>query len=56
MSKQSTKDIGREGEEIALRHLKQLGFAIVETNYRYGRNGEIDIIAKDGEVLVFCEV
>ena len=56
MPKQSTKDAGKEGEEIALRHLKELGLAIIETNYRYGKSGEIDIIAKDGDVLVFCEV
>lgn len=31
------------------------GFSIVEMNYRYGR-GEIDIVARDGETLVFCEV
>ncbi len=54
--KQSTKDSGKEGEEIACRHLKALGLHIIETNYRYGRSGEIDIIAKDGDVLVFCEV
>jgi putative endonuclease len=56
MQKQSTKDFGKEGEEIACRHLKQLGYQIIETNYHYGKSGEIDIIAKDGEVLVFCEV
>ncbi len=46
---------GSAGEELARRYLEQIGFRIVETNYRFGR-GEIDIIAMDGEVLVFCEV
>jgi putative endonuclease len=32
-----------------------MGMEILETGYRYGR-GEIDIIARDGDVLVFCEV
>jgi putative endonuclease len=40
---------------MALRCLREQGLEIVETNYRFGR-GEIDIIAKDGDVLVFCEV
>jgi putative endonuclease len=56
MHSQSAKDSGKEGEEIAKQHLLDLGFQIVETNYRYGKGGEIDIIAKDGDVLVFCEV
>ncbi len=56
MSKSSTKDSGDEGEEIARQHLVQQGLTILETKYRYGKTGEIDIIAKDGDVLVFCEV
>ena len=56
MLKLSTKQSGDEGEEIARHHLQQLGMTIIETNYRSGKTGEIDIIAKDGEVLVFCEV
>ncbi len=46
---------GRLGEELARQFLEKKGYEIVETNYRYGR-GEIDIIARDGEFLVFCEV
>jgi len=46
---------GRTGEEIARRYLEGLGFVILETNYRF-RRGEIDIIARDGDDLVFCEV
>ena len=56
MFKRSTKESGDEGEEIAKRHLLAKGLTIVETNYRSGKSGEIDIIAKDGDVLVFCEV
>ncbi len=40
---------------IALRHLESLGMKLLEMNYRYG-HGEVDIIAADGETLVFCEV
>ena len=56
LQSKSSKESGNEGEEIARKHLHQLGMSIVETNYRYGKNGEIDIIAKDNDVLVFCEV
>ncbi|MBM2840326.1 MAG: hypothetical protein HW412_854 [Bacteroidetes bacterium] len=48
----STKEQGNKGEDIAMRHLKRFGFEIVEMNYRFG-HGEIDIIAKDGDTLVF---
>ena len=51
----NTHQAGIECEGVAVQHLRQLGMQIVETNYRYGR-GEIDIVARDGEVLVFCEV
>ena len=49
------KELGGEGERLARDHLKSLGMEIVEMNYRY-HHGEIDIIARDGETLVFCEV
>ena len=51
----STKEQGTKGEDLALRHLKRQGLEIVEMNYRFG-HGEIDIVAKDGDTLVFCEV
>jgi putative endonuclease len=47
--------LGKEGEELAVRFLKKQGFRIVGKNYRTPF-GEIDIIAEDGEVLVFIEV
>jgi putative endonuclease len=46
---------GRESESIAVRHLKKNGYKILEQNYR-NRLGEIDIIAKDKDTLVFVEV
>ncbi len=46
---------GSKGEQIAMRHLKGLGFEILEMNYRF-QHGEIDIVALDGDTLVFCEV
>lgn len=47
---------GARGEELAACFLQRLGYVIVERNFRFGRKGEIDIIARDGEDLVFCEV
>jgi putative endonuclease len=46
---------GNYGEDLACKFLQQLGYQIVERNYFYG-HGEIDIIAKDGDELVFVEV
>jgi putative endonuclease len=49
------KELGAKGEEIAVRYLKSRGYRIVELNYRI-RLGEIDIIAEQGDDLVFVEV
>lgn len=46
---------GARYEQAAGYFLEQIGYEILEYNYRC-RFGEIDIIAKDGEYLVFCEV
>ncbi|MGD0338357.1 MAG: YraN family protein [Bacteroidota bacterium] len=46
---------GSIAEKIAESFLHTQGFEILEKNYRYDK-GEIDIIARDGEVLVFIEV
>jgi len=47
--------LGRLGEELAKQRLKKLGYRIIETNYRCPL-GEIDVVAKDGDVLVFVEI
>lgn len=46
---------GKKGESIASSYLKKSGYRILETNYRCAM-GEIDIIARDKDVLVFVEV
>ncbi len=46
---------GGEKETLAAEYLKKKGFSILEMNYR-NRKGEVDIIALDGDVLVFVEV
>ena len=47
--------LGKKGENLATDYLKQQGLSIVEQNYRQ-KTGEIDIIARDGNCLVFVEV
>ena len=47
--------LGKEGEDIAADFLKRKGLIIIKKNYRT-IFGEIDIIAKDREVIVFIEV
>jgi putative endonuclease len=51
----SRSDVGRAGEEAAVRHLLASGYRIVARNVRY-RLGEIDVVAQDGGCLVFVEV
>ncbi len=46
---------GKEAEELACRHLRAEGMLIVARNWRW-RGGEVDIVARDGETLVFVEV
>lgn len=52
---QSKRDVGFHGENIAQRYLEALGFSIVSRNFR-SRVGEIDLVAKDGDTIVFVEV
>lgn len=49
------RQIGKEKEELACDFLKRKGFEILTVNY-WCRYSEIDIIAKDGKILVFVEV
>jgi len=47
--------LGKHGEDLACRELERRGYAIVARRYRR-RGGEIYIIARDGETIVFVEV
>lgn len=46
---------GKSGEELAARYLKRMGYQLLCRNYR-SRFGEIDIIARDADTVVFVEV
>lgn len=47
--------VGRYGERVALRHVEARGWQVLDTNWR-GTEGELDIVALDGDVLVVVEV
>ncbi|WP_020409298.1 YraN family protein [Hahella ganghwensis] len=54
-SVRNTTSLGQSVEKQAARYLRQKGLAIVRQNYRC-KGGEIDIIAREKETLVFVEV
>jgi putative endonuclease len=47
--------VGRFGEQVAAEHLQAAGLEILDRNWRC-RNGELDLVARDGTQLVFVEV
>lgn len=52
---QNRQSVGKFGEELARDFLTRKGYQIIESNFRI-RGGELDIIAKLGDTLVFVEV
>ena len=48
--------IGKIGEDACARYLKRRGYSIVERNWRFGRAGELDIIAVKKDIIHFVEV
>ncbi|HKP59243.1 MAG TPA: YraN family protein [Polyangiales bacterium] len=54
-SNDTRAELGRRAEALAARHLEQLGFSMLARNARLGRF-ELDIIARRGPLVVFCEV
>jgi putative endonuclease len=52
-------ELGRLGEELAVRHLQHEGCVVLERNWRCheaGVRGELDVVVRDGRFVVFCEV
>ncbi|PPK98521.1 putative endonuclease [Kineococcus xinjiangensis] len=47
--------VGGYGERVAVRHLQQAGMTVLARNWRC-EHGELDIVARDGDCLVVCEV
>lgn len=54
-AKTNRRELGNAYEEKAAQHMQEEGMHILKRNYRC-RSGEIDIIGRDGEYLVFTEV
>ncbi len=48
-------ELGKWGEELAARYLQELGYSIIESDWKSGHR-DIDIIAMDGDEVVFVEV
>ncbi|HEX2070050.1 MAG TPA: YraN family protein [Thermoleophilaceae bacterium] len=48
--------LGAHGEQLACAHLERAGYTLIERNGRCGRIGELDVVARHGRCLVFCEV
>jgi putative endonuclease len=55
MARDPRQSLGKLGEDLACRELARRGYAILARRYRT-RMGELDIVARDGETLVFVEV
>lgn len=55
MSLNSHTELGRLGEELALDFLRKRGMTILDVNWHF-HHLELDIVAKDGDELVFVEV
>ena len=51
----TTTELGSLGERIAATYLTAAGLRLLDRNWRC-REGELDIVAREGDALVFCEV
>lgn len=51
----SRRALGAYGETLAARHLTAGGMVLLDRNWR-GESGEIDLVLREGDVLVVCEV
>jgi putative endonuclease len=51
----TTSELGSRGEAIAATYLTDAGLRVLDRNWRC-RDGELDIVARDGAAIVFCEV
>lgn len=48
--------LGRRGEKLAARFLRREGFKVLYRNFRGGHGGEIDLVCREGDTLIFVEV
>ena len=52
----SNKKTGDIWEIVAIKYLQKNGYSILDTNFKFGRFGEIDVIAKKDDITVFIEI
>ncbi len=55
MTASRNQRVGAYGEQVAARHLAEAGLHVLDRNWRC-ELGEIDLVLRDGEVVVCCEV
>jgi putative endonuclease len=55
MTQTARQGLGAAGEHLARRHLEQQGYTFMAANWRFP-GGELDLVMRDGDVLVFVEV
>ncbi len=55
-SKRAHLRLGTRGEKLAARHLRRQGFKVLYRNFRGRQGGEIDLVCRDRDTLVFVEV
>ena len=56
MAEKNNRKTGAESEFHAVKYLREKNYSILKTNFRVGRLGEIDIIARNEEYICFIEV
>jgi len=50
------RTVGSYWEEHAISVLQRIGYTVIERNFHFSKRGEIDLIMRDGETIVFVEV
>ncbi|MEO6087037.1 MAG: YraN family protein [Umezawaea sp.] len=55
LAERTRADLGRQGEDLACEYLERQGLVVLSRNWTC-RDGEIDVVATDGDQLIVCEV